>query len=159
MSRTLATMFVVASTLSFGAIAHAADAEFLKSLDGNWGGKGSVKVEADSAPINVSCKFSSDTTESSMALDGSCTGMVVVSRAIGATIKTDGKSYKGTYIGSNGLGIASATVVGGGTAAGYPSESVTGEVKETAPKAFNMTLGTPKREGTPPPPQAARARR
>lgn len=66
---------------------------------------------------------------------------------------------QGTYIGSNGLGIASATVVGGGTAAGYPSESVTGEVKETAPKAFNMTLGTPKREGTPPPPQAARARR
>ena len=31
----------------------------------------------------------------------SCTGMVVVSRAIGATIKTDGKSYKGTYIGSS----------------------------------------------------------
>ena len=101
MTRTLATIFVVASTLSFGAIAHAADAEFLKSLDGNWGGKGSVKVEANSAPINVSCKFSSDTTESSMALDGSCTGMVVVSRAIGATIKTDGKSYKGTYIGSS----------------------------------------------------------
>ena len=80
-----------------GGIAHAADAEFLKSLDGNWGGKGSVKVEANSTPISVNCKFSSDTTESSMALDGNCTGLVVVSRAIGATIRTNGKSARDLY--------------------------------------------------------------
>jgi hypothetical protein len=36
-----------------------------------------------------------------MALDGSCTGLVVVSRDIGANIKTDGTSYTGTYIGSS----------------------------------------------------------
>ena len=101
MTRALATTFIVASTLSFGGIAHAADAEFLKSLDGNWGGKGSVKVEADSSPISVNCSFSSDTTATSMALDGNCTGLIVISRTIGATIKTDGKSYKGTYIGSS----------------------------------------------------------
>ena len=84
MTRYLAPSFVVASTLCFGGVAHAADAEFLKSLDGNWAGKGSVKVEADSSPISVNCKFASDTTESSMSLDGKCTGLVVVSRAIGA---------------------------------------------------------------------------
>jgi hypothetical protein len=92
---------LVASALCLGGAAHAADAEFLKSLDGNWAGKGSVKVDADSSAISVNCKFASDTTDSSMSLDGSCTGLVVVSRAIGADIKTDGKSYKGTYVGSS----------------------------------------------------------
>jgi hypothetical protein len=100
MKKSLAGL-LVASALCVGSAAHAADADFLKSLEGNWAGKGSVKVDADSSPINVNCKFASDTTESSMSLDGSCTGMVVVSRAIGADIKTDGKSYKGTYVGSS----------------------------------------------------------
>jgi hypothetical protein len=97
----IARMLAVASALCFGSIAHAADAEFLKSLDGDWAGKGSVKPEADSSPISVNCKFASDTTDTSMSLDGKCTGLVVVSRAIGADIKTDGESYKGTYIGSS----------------------------------------------------------
>ena len=100
MKKSLAGL-LVASALCFGSAAHAADADFLKSLEGNWAGKGSVKVDADSSPINVNCKFASDTTASSMALDGSCTGLVVVSRDIGANIKTDGTSYKGTYIGSS----------------------------------------------------------
>ena len=97
----LARSLVIAAALSFGGAAHAADAEFLKSLDGNWVGKGSVKPEADSSPISVNCKFASDTTDTAMSLDGKCTGLVVVSRAIGADIRTDGKSYKGTYIGSS----------------------------------------------------------
>ena len=41
---------------SFGAVAHAGDAEFLKSLDGNWSGTGMVKVRANSSPMNVSSK-------------------------------------------------------------------------------------------------------
>src|SRR5882724_2272991 len=101
MTRSLARLFLVASALSLGGIAHAADAEFLKSLGGNWAGRGSVKIDADSSPINVNCKFASDTTESSMSLDGKCTGLIVVSREIAANIKTDGKSYKGTYVGSS----------------------------------------------------------
>ena len=101
MTSYFARSFIVASALCFGGIAQAADADFLKSLDGNWAGKGSVKVEADSSPISVNCKFASDTTDTSMALDGKCTGLIVVSRAIGANIKTDGTSYEGTYIGSS----------------------------------------------------------
>jgi hypothetical protein len=100
MLRFLASLLVVGSGLCLGGVAHAADAEFLKSLEGNWAGKGSVKPEADSSPISVNCKFASDTTATSMSLDGKCTGLVVISREIGADIETDGKSYKGTYIGS-----------------------------------------------------------
>ena len=96
-----ARSLIVAAALCLSGVAHAADAEFLKSLSGKWAGKGSVKVEADSQPISVNCKFASDTTDTSMSLDGNCTGMVVVSRAIGADIKTDGTSYKGTYVGSS----------------------------------------------------------
>ena len=97
----IARSLVVAAALCLGGAAHAADAEFLKSLDGNWAGKGSVKVNADSSPVGVNCKFASDTTDNSMSLDGKCTGLIVVSRAIGADIKTDGKSYRGTYVGSS----------------------------------------------------------
>ena len=101
MTRLLARLLVVATGLSLDGIGHAADADFLKSLEGNWAGKGSVKVEADSSPIRVDCTFASDTTENSMSLDGQCTGLVVFSRPIGATLRTDGKSYTGTYVGSS----------------------------------------------------------
>lgn len=81
--------------------AHAADAAFLKSLAGSWAGKGTVKTDADSSPIKINCKFASDATDSSLSLDGKCTGYVVFSRAIGADVKTDGKTYTGTYTGSS----------------------------------------------------------
>jgi hypothetical protein len=97
----LARLLAVASVLCLSGVAHAADAEFLKSLDGKWAGKGAVKPEADSPPISVNCKFTSDTTDTSMSLDGKCTGLVVISRAIGANLRTDGKSYTGTYVGSS----------------------------------------------------------
>ena len=80
--------------------AHATDGAFLKSLGGSWVGKGTVKVDADSQPIKINCKFASDATESSLSLDGKCTGYVVFSRAIGADVKTNGKTYMGTYTGS-----------------------------------------------------------
>jgi len=98
--KTLAKLLLAASALSFGGFAHADDAEFLRSLDGNWSGSGSVKSTADSSPVSVSCEFSSDTTDSSMSLDGSCTGLVIISRSIGADLKANGKSYTGTYVGS-----------------------------------------------------------
>lgn len=81
--------------------AQASDGSFLKSFAGSWVGKGTVKVDADSQPIKINCKFASDATESSLSLDGKCTGYVVFSRAIGADVKTDGKTYAGTYTGSS----------------------------------------------------------
>jgi hypothetical protein len=85
--------------------AHASEAAFLNSLDGNWSGKGTVKVRTDSSPINVTCKFASDATESSLSLDGNCRGLVIVSRAIGADLKANGAKYSGSYIGA-GTGTA-----------------------------------------------------
>jgi hypothetical protein len=103
--KTVPRLFISASVLSFGAIAHAGEAEFLKFLDGSWSGKGTVKVRVNSSPMNVSCKFSSDTTDSTLSLDGNCTGLMGFSRAIGAVIKTNGSTYSGFYVGA-GTGTA-----------------------------------------------------
>lgn len=99
MTRTL--VLLAAAMLCTAAPASAADGPFLKSFAGSWVGKGTVKVDADSKPIKINCKFASDATESSLSLDGKCTGYVVFSRAIGADVKTDGKTYTGTYKGSS----------------------------------------------------------
>jgi len=81
--------------------AHADDGDFLKSFAGSWVGKGTVKTDADAKPIKINCKFASNATESSLSLDGKCTGYVVFSRAIGADVKTNGETYTGTYTGSS----------------------------------------------------------
>jgi hypothetical protein len=98
-------LFLAASVLSFGTAAHAGEADFLKSLEGGWSGKGTVRVRVNSSPMNVSCEFSSDTTGSSLSLDGSCTGFMGFSRAIGAVITTNGSTYSGSYVGA-GTGTA-----------------------------------------------------
>jgi hypothetical protein len=98
--RLLATATLVTAALAIGGSSHAQEEEFFSSLDGSWSGSGSVRLRADSGPVNVSCRFNSDTTPTSMALDGSCTGLVVVSRDIGATIKAAGNRYTGVYRGS-----------------------------------------------------------
>ena len=59
-----------------------------------------MKVRADSSPVNVTCKFDSDATDTSLSLDGNCRGLVVISRAIGANIKADGANYSGSYTGA-----------------------------------------------------------
>jgi hypothetical protein len=96
---------VAASALLAASAAQASDADFLESLDGNWTGKGTVKVRTDSSPVSVTCKFSSDSTASSLSLDGNCRGMVVVSRAISANLKANGQKYAGSYVGA-GTGTA-----------------------------------------------------
>lgn len=83
-----------------GGAAQAQESAFLQSLGGKWAGRGSVRVSADASPVNVRCSFDSDATADSMALQGSCTGLVIVSRDIGAIIKSSGGRYKGTYTGS-----------------------------------------------------------
>lgn len=98
-------MFLAASALSIGTAAHASEAAFLQSLDGKWSGKGTVKVRTNSSPVNVTCKFDSDATETSLSLDGNCRGLVIVSRAIGADLKANGSKYSGSYVGA-GTGTA-----------------------------------------------------
>jgi len=88
-----------------GFAAHANDAKFLDTLDGNWAGKGTVKVRTDSSPVNVNCKFVTDTSATSLVLDGNCTGLLIISRDIGAKLTANGTSYKGSYVGA-GTGTA-----------------------------------------------------
>jgi hypothetical protein len=99
MQRTLTTSLFLFAAFGLAGTASAQEA-FLASLDGQWAGKGSVRVKADSTPLNVRCRFDSDTTATSMALAGSCTGLVVVSRDVGAVINQDGSRYSGVYRGS-----------------------------------------------------------
>jgi hypothetical protein len=100
MIKSPARVLLVAALFSCNVSAHADEATFLKSLDGDWSGNGTVKVRVNSSPMSVSCKFSSDTTEKSLSLDGSCTGMVVFSRAISADLVTKGSAYSGSYVGA-----------------------------------------------------------
>ncbi|MGX9146086.1 hypothetical protein [Mesorhizobium sp. 128a] len=92
--------FVLAGCLMAAVDARADEADFLSSLQGNFSGKGTVKVTTDARTVNVSCTFNSDATSTSLSLDGNCRGLVVVTRAISADLKASGAKYSGVYVGS-----------------------------------------------------------
>lgn len=100
MKRFLIAPLAFATMLAAAPAAQAADAAFLRSLDGSWRGGGPVRMTPGSSPVNVTCSIASSASETSLSLDGSCTGMVVFSRRIGAELRFDGTSYSGSYVGS-----------------------------------------------------------
>ncbi len=104
LTQSLAIAITSLTLLSSGA-AHADEAPFLKSLAGNWSGKGTVKVRVNAPTINVTCRFKSDTSAASLALDGKCTSLAIFSRAISADLKASGSRYSGSYVGA-GTGTA-----------------------------------------------------
>jgi hypothetical protein len=79
---------------------HASEAEFLQQFSGNWSGGGQVRLSPESSPVNVSCDFDGQATESSASLDGICTGMILFSRQVGAELALQNGSYVGSYVGS-----------------------------------------------------------
>ncbi|MER9906258.1 hypothetical protein [Mesorhizobium sp. M0052] len=98
--KSFARFLLAGCLLTASAAAHADEANFLSSLQGNFSGKGTVKVTTDAPTMNVSCTFNSDATSSSLSLDGNCRGLVVVTRAISANLKARGTKYTGVYVGS-----------------------------------------------------------
>lgn len=106
---------VAASALLLASAAQASEADFLESLEGNWTGKGTVRVRTDASPVSVTCRFNSDSTANSLSLDGNCRGLVVVSRAISADLKASGQKYAGSYVGA-GTGTAGLSGVRNGDA-------------------------------------------
>ncbi|WP_027687029.1 hypothetical protein [Rhizobium leguminosarum] len=96
---------IASLALFSGSIAHADEAPFLKSLAGSWKGKGTVKVRVNAPTINVTCRFTSDTTAASLSLDGKCTSLAIFSRVISADLKATGSRYSGSYVGA-GTGTA-----------------------------------------------------
>ena len=104
MKRVTATFLLVAMH-SYAAVLHAAEAEFLKSMNGSWSGSGAVKIRVNYLPMNIACKFTSNATDTSLILEGKCTGFMGFSRTISADIRTNGSTYSGSYVGA-GTGIA-----------------------------------------------------
>jgi hypothetical protein len=104
-----ASGLALACCLLAAGAARADETAFLRSLDGNWAGKGKVKVRIAAPTIGVSCKFKSETAEKSLSLTGVCRGLLVFSRKIGAELKVDQGRYSGTYIGA---GTGPATLNG-----------------------------------------------
>ncbi|MER9778265.1 hypothetical protein [Mesorhizobium sp. M0217] len=98
--KSFARFLLAGCLLTASATADADEANFLSSLQGNFSGKGTVKVTTDAPRVNVSCTFNSDATSSSLSLDGNCRGLVVVTRAISANLKARGAKYTGVYVGS-----------------------------------------------------------
>lgn len=86
--------------------AQASEAQFLGGLEGQYVGKGQVRLRTNRQPINISCTFTSTTSPSSLSLKGRCRGLLVVSRAVGVDLKASGGTYRGSYIGA-GSGPAS----------------------------------------------------
>ncbi|AZO46800.1 MAG: hypothetical protein EOS58_16405 [Mesorhizobium sp.] len=93
-------LLLLAGGLTAVSPAHADDADFLRSFQGSFAGNGTVKVTTNAPTVNVSCTFNSGATSTSLSLDGNCRGLVLVTRAISADLKSNGKGYTGVYVGS-----------------------------------------------------------
>lgn len=99
--RILPAALLACATL-FPVAAMASEADFLKSIDGQWSGGGKVLTKIGGNNVGVSCKMKSSANDSSFAMDGSCRALVVVSRSFTARVKASGTSYSGTYVGVSG---------------------------------------------------------
>lgn len=98
----LSRSLVVLPFLALPVAAQASDSSFLANLQGNWTGSGSVLRNIGASPINVSCKFKTSTTGTSFNMNGTCRGLLVISRSISANLKANGNRYTGTYTGPSG---------------------------------------------------------
>ena len=107
MMKVLAALLIAATVLPVGT-ARGDESTFLRSLEGNWSGTGTVTVRADSLPMKVACRFKSDTTARSLELDGRCTSLAIFSRVIAADLEARGANYSGSYVGA-GSGTAGLT--------------------------------------------------
>lgn len=93
-------LLACASLAPVGAMA--SEADFLKSIEGQWAGGGSVLTKIGGNNVSVSCKMKSSANDANFAMDGSCRALVVVTRSFTARVKANGTSYSGTYVGVSG---------------------------------------------------------
>ncbi|RDJ05615.1 hypothetical protein [Rhizobium grahamii] len=82
--------------------AFADETPFLQSLAGDWIGGGMMKRSTSSSPINLDCNFKTQASGEALSMKGTCRGMIVITRAVSASIKANGTQYAGTYIGPSG---------------------------------------------------------
>lgn len=91
---------VAALLVSPGWPALADESTFLRTLDGDWIGEGSVRLRTHRDPISVSCDFTSTGEGSELSVDGRCRALSVFSRNISANLAAQGSSYSGVYVGA-----------------------------------------------------------
>ncbi|WEX75793.1 hypothetical protein PYH37_000952 [Sinorhizobium numidicum] len=78
------------------------EAPFLESLQGEWTGRGTVRLRLDRSPMTVSCNIASSASGPSLTMRGTCRALVLVSRTIAADLRAAGERYSGVYIGPQG---------------------------------------------------------
>lgn len=52
--------------------------------------------------VNVSCNMKSDASATSVAMNGTCRGLAVITRSFSASVKAAGQRYSGNYTGPSG---------------------------------------------------------
>lgn len=89
---------------AFSASSHAmaSDAEFLRSIEGQWTGGGTALTKLGGSNVKVSCRMTSDADRGSFSMDGTCRALAVVSRSFNARVRSSGTTYSGTYVGISG---------------------------------------------------------
>lgn len=94
---------VLAALLSLAAgTVSASEAGFLKTLAGGWTGSGMMKRTTASSPVNLDCTFQSKVSGEALSMNGTCTGLIVLSREVSATVTARGTQYSGSYVGPSG---------------------------------------------------------
>ncbi|MGE7368446.1 hypothetical protein ACQKKX_05160 [Neorhizobium sp. NPDC001467] len=95
----------ILSMIFAGAVASSAAASeesFLKSIEGQWTGGGSVLTKIGGSNVRVSCKMKSDADATRFSMDGTCRALALVSRSFTAKVASSGISFSGTYVGVSG---------------------------------------------------------
>ncbi|WP_420393803.1 hypothetical protein [Acuticoccus sp.] len=97
----------VAAAITLGALASpaAASEPRIADISGAWSGTGFVQRDAEARPMKVRCAINGDQDGDDLGFEGECRAMLVLKRAIGASIVREGPRYSGTYTGSN-AGVA-----------------------------------------------------
>lgn len=78
------------------------ESAFLKSLAGNWTGRGTVVTRIGRPAVNVDCKLRSNASAASVSMKGDCKALMLFRRSISAELKAKGPRYSGIYIGPSG---------------------------------------------------------
>lgn len=95
----------LAAALALSATAALAETPTISDISGTWAGTGFVQKNEKSRPMNVKCEVEGAQSGDDLSFDGYCRAMIVVKRAIGASLVRKGDTYTGTYTGSD-VGIA-----------------------------------------------------
>lgn len=97
-------IFAAAVILVSGSVTNAlaSEEDFLKSIEGQWIGGGTVLRKLGGENLKVTCNMESNAQSSSFSMNGSCRALVVVSRSFKANVTASGNSYSGNYTGVSG---------------------------------------------------------